>query len=130
MPDNPFRQNGRRAKRLANNVCLIILILPILLPLLLPRLVHKAVSRHTMLVYVFGELGFLTRRKKQVEVQTASDVQAVLAFAKQTKVDVVIKNTGVSTVGLPVQMKSYLFFKHDYIGRSSGPGTLALWVSF
>ncbi|KAJ7589809.1 FAD-binding domain-containing protein [Mycena floridula] len=46
-----------------------------------------------------------------VPVQSAADVQAVFAFAKSTKVDLVIKNTG-----------------HDYIGRSSGPGTLALWT--
>ncbi|KAJ7590268.1 FAD-binding domain-containing protein [Mycena floridula] len=46
-----------------------------------------------------------------VRIESAADVQAVFAFAKSEKVDLVIKNTG-----------------HDYLGRSSGPGTLALWT--
>lgn len=40
-----------------------------------------------------------------------SDIQAALAFAKQTKIPLSIKNTG-----------------HDYKGRSAAPGSLALWT--
>ncbi|KAK0235467.1 FAD-binding domain-containing protein [Armillaria nabsnona] len=46
-----------------------------------------------------------------IVVQTVSDVQAAFAFAKSTGINLVIKNTG-----------------HDYLGRSSGPNTLALWT--
>jgi FAD/FMN-containing dehydrogenase len=46
-----------------------------------------------------------------VDVQDESDIQAGILFARQFGVPLVVKNTG-----------------HDYKGRSSGPGTLALWT--
>ncbi|TVY32503.1 FAD-linked oxidoreductase, partial [Lachnellula subtilissima] len=46
-----------------------------------------------------------------IEVQEVSDIQAGLAFANETGVPLSIKNTG-----------------HDYTGRSSAPGSLALWT--
>ena len=48
--------------------------------------------------YYVGSLLFSTLSDcKQVELNTAADVQAVFAFAKTSEVDIVIKNTGVST---------------------------------
>ncbi|KAF8165978.1 FAD-binding domain-containing protein [Crassisporium funariophilum] len=46
-----------------------------------------------------------------IDVKGADDVRAAYAFTRKTKVPLVIKNTG-----------------HDYLGRSAGPGTLALWT--
>ncbi|TVY40181.1 FAD-linked oxidoreductase [Lachnellula occidentalis] len=46
-----------------------------------------------------------------IEVQEVSDIQAGLQFANDTGVPLSIKNTG-----------------HDYTGRSSAPGSLALWT--
>lgn len=46
-----------------------------------------------------------------IPVQKVEDVQAALAFTAGTSVPFVIKNSG-----------------HDYKGRSSGPGSLALWM--
>ncbi|KAI9656054.1 MAG: hypothetical protein M1821_005115 [Bathelium mastoideum] len=46
-----------------------------------------------------------------IEVTNVSDVQAALAFARSTKVPLVIKNSG-----------------HDYKGRSSAPNSLSLWT--
>jgi hypothetical protein len=46
-----------------------------------------------------------------VPVQKVEDVQAVLSFVSKTGVPLVIKNTG-----------------HDFKGRSSGPGSIALWT--
>ncbi|KAJ7582378.1 FAD-binding domain-containing protein [Mycena floridula] len=46
-----------------------------------------------------------------INVTTAADVIAAFKFSKATGVPVMVKNTG-----------------HDYKGRSSAPGTLALWV--
>jgi hypothetical protein len=46
-----------------------------------------------------------------IEVQGPGDVQAAFAFAASTDTPISIKNTG-----------------HDYNGRSSGPGSLALWT--
>ncbi|TVY15434.1 FAD-linked oxidoreductase, partial [Lachnellula arida] len=46
-----------------------------------------------------------------IEVQEVSDIQAGLQFANETGVPLSIKNTG-----------------HDYTGRSSAPGSLALWT--
>ncbi|KAF2166572.1 hypothetical protein M409DRAFT_66592 [Zasmidium cellare ATCC 36951] len=46
-----------------------------------------------------------------VDVREPSDVAAVLAFAHETGVPIVVKNTG-----------------HDYKGRSAAPGALALWM--
>ncbi|KAJ7664310.1 hypothetical protein B0H17DRAFT_952096 [Mycena rosella] len=46
-----------------------------------------------------------------IDVQCASDVQNAFAFSKKTGVPLVVKNTG-----------------HDYKGRSSTPGSLALWT--
>lgn len=46
-----------------------------------------------------------------VDVRHADDVSAVLKFAKETKMPLVIKNTG-----------------HDYKGRSSAPGSIAIWT--
>lgn len=47
-----------------------------------------------------------------VDVRGASDVQAALRFAREKKIPVVVKNSG-----------------HDHKGRSSGAGTLAIWVN-
>ncbi|KAK7044629.1 FAD-binding domain-containing protein [Favolaschia claudopus] len=46
-----------------------------------------------------------------IDVRGASDVQKAFAFSKKTGVPLVVKNTG-----------------HDYKGRSSAPGSLALWT--
>ncbi|KAJ7185528.1 FAD-binding domain-containing protein [Mycena filopes] len=46
-----------------------------------------------------------------IDVRDASDVQNAFAFSKKTGVPLVVKNTG-----------------HDYKGRSSAPGSLALWT--
>ncbi|KAK5996032.1 FAD-linked oxidoreductase phmC [Cladobotryum mycophilum] len=46
-----------------------------------------------------------------VEVETAKDVTAAFRFASTTGTTISIKNSG-----------------HDYIARSSGPGSLALWT--
>ncbi|KAJ7512638.1 FAD-binding domain-containing protein [Mycena galericulata] len=46
-----------------------------------------------------------------IDVQDAPDVQQAFAFSKQTGVPLTVKNTG-----------------HDYKGRSSTPGSLALWT--
>ena len=46
-----------------------------------------------------------------INVAKVSDAQAALAFAHKTGVPLVIKNSG-----------------HDYKGRSSAPGSLALWT--
>ncbi|KAJ6561924.1 hypothetical protein B0H19DRAFT_1143029 [Mycena capillaripes] len=46
-----------------------------------------------------------------IDVRSASDVVAALNFSRKTSVPLVIKNTG-----------------HDYKGRSSAPGSLALWT--
>ncbi|KAF7316391.1 FAD-binding domain-containing protein [Mycena indigotica] len=46
-----------------------------------------------------------------IDVRDASDVQKALAFSKNTGIPLVVKNTG-----------------HDYLGRSSAPGALALWT--
>ncbi|KAK4155836.1 FAD binding domain-containing protein [Chaetomidium leptoderma] len=46
-----------------------------------------------------------------VDVSSAADVQAALQFAKKNKVRVVVRNTG-----------------HDYFGRSTGAGALAIWT--
>ncbi|THH00708.1 hypothetical protein EW026_g1844 [Hermanssonia centrifuga] len=47
-----------------------------------------------------------------IDVQSVEDIQAAYAFSKNTGVQLSVKNTG-----------------HDYKGRSSGKGTLSLWVS-
>ncbi|KAI9566290.1 FAD-binding domain-containing protein [Boletus coccyginus] len=47
-----------------------------------------------------------------VDVAKVSDVQTAVVFAKNNSISLVIKNSG-----------------HDYIGRSSGPSGLAIWVS-
>jgi hypothetical protein len=47
----------------------------------------------------------------QIEVETFADVQAALDFSKATGVPLSIRNSG-----------------HDFLGRSSIPGSLALWV--
>ncbi|ESK89354.1 isoamyl alcohol oxidase [Moniliophthora roreri MCA 2997] len=46
-----------------------------------------------------------------IDVRVAKDVQAGFAFAKEHNVPLVVKNSG-----------------HDYKGRSSAPGSLALWT--
>ncbi|KAJ7596506.1 FAD binding domain-containing protein [Mycena floridula] len=46
-----------------------------------------------------------------IDVRSAHDVIAAFDFSRQTKIPLVIKNTG-----------------HDYIGRSSAPNSLALWT--
>ncbi|KAJ7211368.1 FAD-binding domain-containing protein [Mycena pura] len=46
-----------------------------------------------------------------IDVQNESDVQKAFAFSKSTGVPLAVKNTG-----------------HDYKGRSSAPGSLALWT--
>lgn len=46
-----------------------------------------------------------------IEVQSAADVKSAFSFASLTHMPLVIKNTG-----------------HDFNGRSSGPGALALWT--
>ncbi|KAF9012665.1 hypothetical protein BDQ17DRAFT_1420025 [Cyathus striatus] len=46
-----------------------------------------------------------------IDVRTAQDVAAAFVFTKKYNVPLVIKNTG-----------------HDYKGRSSAPGSLALWT--
>ncbi|KAJ7158393.1 FAD-binding domain-containing protein [Mycena crocata] len=46
-----------------------------------------------------------------IDVQGASDVQKAFIFSKKTGIPLVVKNTG-----------------HDYKGRSSAPGSLALWT--
>jgi FAD/FMN-containing dehydrogenase len=46
-----------------------------------------------------------------IDVQCIEDIQAAFQFAKDAKTPLVIKNTG-----------------HDWKGRSSGPGSLALWT--
>ncbi|EIM88913.1 FAD-binding domain-containing protein [Stereum hirsutum FP-91666 SS1] len=46
-----------------------------------------------------------------IDVTSPEDIQAALTFSNQTGVPIVIKNTG-----------------HDYLGRSSAPGSLALWT--
>nr|UYO77233.1 FAD-dependent isoamyl alcohol oxidase [Trichoderma psychrophilum] len=46
-----------------------------------------------------------------VNVTGASDIVSAIAFAKQHNVRIVIKNTG-----------------HDYLGRSTGKGSLSLWT--
>src|SRR6266513_932262 len=48
---------------------------------------------------------------QMIDVQCIKDIQAAFKFAKDTKTPLVIKNTG-----------------HDWKGRSSGPGSLALWT--
>ncbi|KAJ7064893.1 FAD-binding domain-containing protein [Mycena amicta] len=48
---------------------------------------------------------------RYIDVQSASDVQKAFAFSKKVGVPLVVKNTG-----------------HDYKGRSSAPGALALWT--
>ncbi|KAF2434217.1 FAD-binding domain-containing protein [Tothia fuscella] len=47
-----------------------------------------------------------------IDVKDEGDVQAGLKFAKEKKIPVVVKNSG-----------------HDHKGRSSGAGTLALWMN-
>ncbi|KAH9948031.1 FAD-binding domain-containing protein [Amylocystis lapponica] len=47
-----------------------------------------------------------------IEVQEITDIQAALLFSQQTGVRLSVKNKG-----------------HDYKGRSSGKGTLSIWVS-
>jgi FAD/FMN-containing dehydrogenase len=47
----------------------------------------------------------------QIEVESPEDVQYAFGFSKVSKIPLVIKNTG-----------------HDYKGRSSAPGSLALWM--
>ncbi|KAA1474685.1 FAD-binding domain-containing protein [Dentipellis sp. KUC8613] len=46
-----------------------------------------------------------------IDVRTPGDVAAAFKFSKHTQVPLVVKNTG-----------------HDYKGRSSAPGSLALWT--
>ncbi|KAJ7707323.1 FAD-binding domain-containing protein [Mycena rosella] len=46
-----------------------------------------------------------------IDVHTAADVIAAFNFSRKTSIPLVIKNTG-----------------HDYKGRSSAPGSLALWT--
>ncbi|KAJ7634764.1 FAD-binding domain-containing protein [Roridomyces roridus] len=46
-----------------------------------------------------------------IDVRNASDVQAAFTFSRRTGVPLVVKNTG-----------------HDYKGRNSAPGSLALWT--
>jgi hypothetical protein len=46
-----------------------------------------------------------------INVANVSNIQAALAFAEKTGVPLVTKNSG-----------------HDYKGRSSGPGSLAIWT--
>ncbi|KAK0452197.1 FAD-binding domain-containing protein [Desarmillaria tabescens] len=46
-----------------------------------------------------------------IDVADHTDVSAAFDFSRRTGVPVVIKNTG-----------------HDYMGRSSGPGTLGIWT--
>ena len=46
-----------------------------------------------------------------VQAESAGDVQAAVNFAARTNVRLVIKSTG-----------------HDYLGRSSGAGTLSIWT--
>ncbi|KAJ7127341.1 hypothetical protein C8R46DRAFT_1247674 [Mycena filopes] len=46
-----------------------------------------------------------------IDVRNASDVAAAFTFTKQTKIPLVVKNTG-----------------HDYKGRSSAPNSIALWM--
>lgn len=46
-----------------------------------------------------------------IEVKNSNDVKAAFRYAKETKTHLVVQNTG-----------------HDYKGRSSAPGSLALWM--
>ncbi|KAH9854595.1 FAD-binding domain-containing protein [Lenzites betulinus] len=46
-----------------------------------------------------------------IDVQSPADVSAAFDFARQTKTPISIKNTG-----------------HDYVGRSAGAGSVALWM--
>ena len=46
-----------------------------------------------------------------VEAESPQDVQAAVHFANRTNVRLIVKGTG-----------------HDYIGRSTGPGTLSIWM--
>ncbi|KEP47286.1 putative isoamyl alcohol oxidase [Rhizoctonia solani 123E] len=48
-----------------------------------------------------------------ITVKTAADVTQAFAFSKRTGVPLSIKNTG-----------------HDHAGRSTAPGTLALWINY
>ncbi|ESK90078.1 fad binding domain-containing protein [Moniliophthora roreri MCA 2997] len=48
-----------------------------------------------------------------IDVQSERDVQAAFRLSKEYNITLVIKNTG-----------------HDYKGRSSAPGSLALWISY
>jgi hypothetical protein len=47
-----------------------------------------------------------------IDVKDVSDVQAGLRFARQKKIPIVVKNSG-----------------HDHKGRSSGSGSLAIWMN-
>ncbi|KAI0708921.1 FAD-binding domain-containing protein [Cerioporus squamosus] len=51
--------------------------------------------------------------KYYIDVHEPADVQAAFRFSRHTGVPLVVKNTG-----------------HDYSGRSSAPGSLALWISY
>ncbi|KAK0498510.1 hypothetical protein EDD18DRAFT_1158024 [Armillaria luteobubalina] len=46
-----------------------------------------------------------------IDVHDTEDILTGLAFARKHKISLVVKNTG-----------------HDYLGRSSAPGSLALWI--
>ncbi|KAK0490743.1 hypothetical protein IW261DRAFT_1618059 [Armillaria novae-zelandiae] len=46
-----------------------------------------------------------------IDVHDTKDILTGLAFARKHKISLVVKNTG-----------------HDYLGRSSAPGSLALWI--
>lgn len=49
---------------------------------------------------------------RQIDVREPGDVAAAMQFSNKTGIPLVVKNTG-----------------HDFQGRSSGPGTLALWMA-
>ncbi|KAJ3505423.1 hypothetical protein NLJ89_g7428 [Agrocybe chaxingu] len=81
----------------------------------------QATSQQCLLDYRLPDKQDPTTRHKQcfqgsvpshfIRVQQPSDISAAFKFSKQSQVPLVIKNTG-----------------HDYMGRSSAPGSLALWM--
>ncbi len=56
------------------------------------------------------------------------DVTAPFEFLSCTGIPVVIKNTAVLQLDVMQLGLGWLFPQHDYMGWSSGPGTLGIWV--
>ncbi|KAI1288978.1 FAD binding domain protein [Xylaria venustula] len=78
-----------------------------------PELHEK--TAHSPMAAIFANMScdLFTPREAQLNASSATDYQKTIAFAKSHNIRLVIRNTG-----------------HDYLGKSTGAGALALWTHY